>query len=136
MPPLLVRFGGLRVAPLVVANDGTDVAQLGRPPPTAEQRRAALVQRPAHLLRRHERVFPPAAAGCASPRTPGPPAPGSGAGSGPCRPAPRSPTGPLPVCPDETRAPPSTAGRRPPAPASAARRSRWSGSTSLPRSPR
>src|SRR5215469_8809235 len=126
MPPFLVGLRGLLVAPLVVVDDRTGVAYLRAAPPPAEHRRAPLVQRPAHLLRRHTRVFPPATAPCASPRTPARSGPGPGAESVPCSRVPRSPTVPPPACPTGTRAPPSSAGRPRSAPAPAARRRRWS----------
>lgn len=55
-PPLLVRAGGVGVAPLVVADHHPDLFGLRRPAPPARQRLAADVQRPAHLLPRHVRV--------------------------------------------------------------------------------
>src|SRR5215210_5273332 len=130
MPLFLVRLGGLRVPPLVVADDIAGVTHLGNTPPPAEHRPAPLVQRPAHLLGRHRRVFPPAAAPSGWPRTRGRSGPGLGAGPGRYSPAPRSPaTRPL-ASPGGRRAPPPTGGRRRPAPAPAGRSSRWSGSTS------
>src|SRR5262249_22071237 len=115
-----VGLRGLLVAPLVVADDRTGVAYLRAAPPPAEHRRAPLVQRPAHLLRRHPRVFPPAAAPCASPRTPAPPGPGPAAASAPWSPAPRgAPPPPPPGPPPAARSPPPQGGegaRHPPPP--------------------
>src|SRR5262245_49595334 len=59
MPPLLVGAGRLLVAPLVVAVYLAGVTDLPRPALPAEQRRAAGVQPPAHLLPRHPWVSPP-----------------------------------------------------------------------------
>src|SRR5215212_6435428 len=90
MPLFLVGLGGLGVPLLVVADDVAGVPHLGHAPPPAEHDRAPVVQSPAHLLRRHLWVFPPATAPCGWPRTPAPPAPGPGAGPARCSPAPRS----------------------------------------------
>src|SRR5262245_59370777 len=106
MPPLPVRLRRLLVAPLVVLDDVARVPNLGYAPPPAEQLRAPRVQRPAHLLRRHERVFPPAAAPCGRPRTPARSRPASGAAPARCSSAPRSPSAPPPACPAGRRAPP------------------------------
>ncbi len=116
MPLFLVGLGGLGVPPLVVADDVAGVPHLGDAPPPAEHRPAPLVQRPAHLLGRHLRVFPPAAAPCGWPRTPGRPGPGSGAAPARCSPAPRSASARPPACRGGRRAPPSTGGRPRPAP--------------------
>src|SRR6478752_6366065 len=99
MPLFLVGLGGLSVPPLVVPDDLAGVPGLGHAPPPAEHRRAPLVQRPAHLLRRHLRVFPPATARCEWPRTPTRSTPGSGAAAARCSPAPRSASTPLPASP-------------------------------------
>src|SRR5688572_30501466 len=117
MPLFLVGLGGLGVPPLVVADDGAGVPHLGDAPPPAEHDRAPLVQRPAHLLGRYVRVFPPAAARRASPRTQALPGPGPSAAATRCSPAPRSPSAPPPASPAGTRAPPPTGGRPRPAPA-------------------
>jgi hypothetical protein len=69
MPLLLVGLRRLGVAPLVVADDPAHVLHLGPTAAAAEHRRAAVVQRPAHLLGRHLGIFPPAAAGCGRPRS-------------------------------------------------------------------
>ncbi len=53
MPPFLVRACGLLVAALVLAAHFADMTGLGRAATTAEQRGAADVQRPAHLLPGH-----------------------------------------------------------------------------------
>src|SRR5690349_7072093 len=70
MPPPPVGSRGLLVATLMIADHHADVRALAPAPAAAEQHPAAFVQRPAHLLHRHLRVFPPAAAACAPPRTP------------------------------------------------------------------
>src|SRR5688500_2225176 len=119
MPLLLVGLGGLGIPPLVVPNDVAGVPQLGDAPPPPEHRRAPLVQRPAHLLRRHPRVFPPAAAPCGWRRNRGRPGPASGAATAPCSPAPRSPSVRPPASPAGRRVPPCTGGRPRPAPAPA-----------------
>src|SRR3954470_19931803 len=90
MPLFLVGLGGLGVPPLVVLDDLAAVPDLGHAAPPPEHRRAPLVQRPAHLLGRHLRVFPPAAARCAWPRTRARSTPGSGAAATRYSPAPRS----------------------------------------------
>src|SRR6476620_10913735 len=99
MPLLLVGLGGLSVPPLMVADDLAGMPDLGHAPPSAEHDRAPLVQRPAHLLGRHLRVFPPAAARCAWPRTPARSTPGSGAAAARCSPAPRSASARPPASP-------------------------------------
>src|SRR3954467_13421893 len=99
MSLFLVGFGGLSVPLLVVADDLAGVPGLGHAPPPAEHRRAPPVQRPAHLLGRHLRVFPPATARCAWPRTPTRSTPGSGAARARCSPAPRSSPARLLACP-------------------------------------
>src|SRR3954469_1200396 len=98
MPLFLVSLGGLRIPPLVVADDLAGVPHLGHAPPSAEHRPAPLVQRPAHLLRGDLWVFPPATAPCGWRRIPAPPGPASGAATTPCSPAPRSASVRLPVC--------------------------------------
>src|SRR3954471_22641941 len=130
MSLFLVGLGGLSVPPLMVADDLAGVPDLGHAPPTTEHDHAPLVQRPAHLLGRHLRVFPPAAARYAWPRTPARPTPGSGAAAAPCSPAPRSASSRPPASQGGRPAPPRTGGTPRPAPDSAARSSRWSGSTS------
>src|SRR6187397_787012 len=130
MPLFLVGLGGLSVPPLMVADDLAGMPDLGHAPPPAEHDRAPLVERPAHLLGRHLRVFPPAAARCGWSRTPAPPTPGPGAAATRCSPAPRSPSARPLVCRGGRRAPPSTGGRPRPAPGPTAPPSRWSGSTS------
>src|SRR5262245_43955979 len=136
MPLFLVGLCGLLVAPLVVAKDLAQMPPLGNLPTTTQQRRAALVQRPAHLLRRHTRIFPPATARSAWPPSPTPPAPRSGAVSAPCRPAPRSASGRPPACPGGSRAPPPSGKRPRPTAAPAGQTWHCSGSTSPPPSPR
>src|SRR3954452_13005734 len=136
MPLFLVGLCGLGVPPLVVLDDRAAVPDFGDAPPPAEHRRTPLVQRPAHLLGRHLRVFPPATAPCGWPRTPGPPGPASGAATTPCSLAPRSASVRPPVCRAGTSAPLPSGGRRRPALDSTPRPSRWSGSTSPPRWPR
>src|SRR5687768_9858212 len=105
MPLFLVGLGGLGVPPLVVADDRAGVPHLGHAPPPAEHDRAPLVQSPAHLLRRHLWVFPPAAAPSGWRRTPGRRGPASGVGAARCSPAPRSASVRPPACPGGTRAP-------------------------------
>src|SRR5947209_20539266 len=90
MPLFLVRLGGLGVPLLVVSDDVAGVPDLGRAASPAEHRRTPPVQRPAHLLGRHPRVFPPATARCEWPRTPTRSTPGSDAAATRCSPAPRS----------------------------------------------
>src|SRR3954469_18765253 len=87
MPLFLVGLGGPGVPLLVVADDVAGVPDLGHAPPPAEHRRTPPVQRPAHLLGRHLRVFPPATARCGWPRTPARSTPGSGAAATRCSPA-------------------------------------------------
>src|SRR4051812_520596 len=111
MPLFLVGLGGLGVASLVVADDLAGVPHLGDGPPAAEHHPAPLVQRPAYLLGRHLGVFPPAAARCGRPRTPGPPGPTSGASATPCSHAPRSPSARPLASRGERHAPPPTGGR-------------------------
>src|SRR5262245_28320447 len=130
MPPPLVGAGRLLVAALVVADHLADVTDLGRPPPPAEQHRAAAVQPPAHLFHRHLRVFPPAAGLCAPTRSPSRSGPGSDAAPARRTAGPRSASAPPPTSPPGSCARPSRGGRPPEAPAPAARPSRWSGSTS------
>src|SRR5262245_7156943 len=136
MPPLLVGPGRLLVAALVVADLLADVDGIRGPPPPAEQRLAADVQSPAHLLHRHPRVFPFAAGPCAPPRTPARSGPGSDAAPARRTAAPRSASAPPPTSPPGSRARPSPGGRLPAAVAPTARPSRWSGSTSPRPSPR
>src|SRR3954467_12239109 len=107
MSLFLVGFGGLSVPLLVVADDVAGVPGLGHAPPPAEHRRAPPVQRPAHLLGRHLRVFPPATARRGRPRTPERSTPGSGAAATRCSPAPRSASTRLPASPTGRPAPPS-----------------------------
>src|SRR6187200_1934493 len=83
MPPFFVRDRCLLVPSLVVANDLAGVAQFRNSSTSAKDHRAALVQRPANLLRGDLRIFPPAAALCASPRIPIPPGPAPDVGAGP-----------------------------------------------------
>src|SRR5262249_54953462 len=102
MPPFLVGAAGLLVAPLVIANDHPRLLRLRRPPSPTQQHQAARVQRPAHLLQRHLRVFPPAAARCAATRTPARSDPGASAATDCDSPAPRSASTPLPAWPRGT----------------------------------
>src|SRR5215471_14492797 len=136
MPLFLVRLRGLFVAALVVTDDLTRVPQLRDAPPTAEYHCTAVVERSAHLLRRHLGIFPPATAACEWPRTRGRVRPRADDASTRYSPVPRSASGRPPVWPGGTPAPPSNVGKRPSAPASATDPSRWSGSTSPRRSPR
>src|SRR5262245_14766733 len=99
MPLLLVRLGGLRVASLVVADHRAGVPCLGNAPPPPEHDSASLVERPAHLLGRHQRVFPPATARCGRPRTPARSGPASSAAVIRRSPAPRSASARPPACP-------------------------------------
>src|SRR5262245_37101742 len=124
MPLFLVGASGLFVAALVIANHLAHMAGLGRAAATAEQHHAALVQRPAHLLPSHLRVFPPAAARCGPTRTPSRSGPGSDGAPGPRTAAPRSASAPPPACPGGSRARPWRGRTPPPAPAPAAGRSR------------
>src|SRR5687767_11615556 len=117
MPPFFVGPGRLLVAALVVADHPADVPDLRRPPPAAQQRRAAGVQSPADLLHRHLGVFPPAAGRCAPPRTPARSGPASGAAPARRTAAPRSGSAPPPASPAAGCAPPSPAGTPRPAPA-------------------
>src|SRR3954469_16781125 len=116
MPLFLVSLGGLRIPPLVVADDLAGVPHLRDAPPAAEHRPAPLVQRPAHLLGRHPRVFPPSAAPSGWPRTRGRRARVAGAASARCSSGPRSPSARPPACPAGRCVPPPTGGRRRPAP--------------------
>src|SRR4051812_46372368 len=111
MPLLLVGLGGLSVPPLVIPDDLAGVPNLCDAPAPAEHRPAPLVERPAHLLRGHLRVFPPATAPCAWSRTPTRSGPGSGAATGRCSSAPRNPSFRLPACRAGRRVPPPTDGR-------------------------
>src|SRR5215211_1459107 len=115
MPPLLVGAGGLLVAALVVADDEADVPGLRRAAPPAEQGRASLVQRPAHLLHRHLWVFPPEAGPYAPTRSPSRSGPGSGAASARRSACPRNASAPPPTCPAAGCARSSHAGTPPPA---------------------
>src|SRR5262245_51564925 len=135
MPLLLVRLGGLSVSPLVIPDDVAGMPDLGDAPPPTEHGPASLVQGPAHLLRGHLRVFPPAVAPCAWPRTRARSGPGSDAAAGRCSSAPRNPSARLLACRAGRRVPPSTAGRRRPTHGPTRPPSRWSGNTSPPRSP-
>src|SRR5215204_6014175 len=130
MPLFLVGLGGLGVPLLVVADHLAGVPHLGHAPPPAEHRPASLVQRPAYLLGRHLRVFPPAAARCWWQRTPARPTPGSGAAATRCSPAPRSASTRPPASPAGRPAPRPPGGTPRPAPGPAMHPSRWSGSTS------
>src|SRR5262245_52157431 len=132
MPLFLVGLRSLLVSPLVVADDLACVPQFRDPPTPTEQCLAPHVERPAHLLGTHQRVFPPAAAACGRPRTPARPKPGSGGGSTRYSRGPRSASTRLPASRGGRRAPRPTGGRRPPAPARAGHPLRWSGSTSPP----
>src|SRR5947209_6071244 len=119
MPLFPVGLGGLGVAPLMVADDFAGVPHLGDAAPPSEHRPAPLVQRPAHLFRRHRRIFPPAGAACAWRRTPALPAPRSGGEPARCSSGPRNPSAPLPASPGGRRAPPPTGGRPRPEPGTA-----------------
>src|SRR3954471_11821398 len=99
MPLFLVRLGGLLVPPLVVPDDLARVLEPRCPSSAAEQGVAPRVQRPAHLLHRHLRVFPPAAGPCGPTRTPSPAAPGLGDGSARRAAAPRNAPTRLPTWP-------------------------------------
>src|SRR5438552_12283683 len=99
MPPLLVGACRLLVPALVVTDHRTHVLHRRHPAAAAEQGRTPRVQRPAHLFQGHLRVFPPAAAPYAVPRTPARSTPGSGAGAALDTAGPRNASGPLPACP-------------------------------------
>src|SRR4051794_28447117 len=105
MPLSLVGLGGPGVPLLVVADHVARVPDVGDAPPPAEYRPAPLVQRPAHLLGRHRRIFPPVAAPSGRLRTRGQSAPASGAASVPCSSDPRSPSARLPASPAGRRVP-------------------------------
>src|SRR5262245_57802844 len=87
--PALSRLPCGAVTPLVVANDLGRVLQLARPPPRQQPGQADPVQTPAHLLRRHLRVFPPAAERPARTRTSTSGSTRSGAAAAPRNCAPR-----------------------------------------------
>src|SRR5688500_17826293 len=110
MPLPLVGFRRPCVSRLVVADDFASMSHLGGAPSPAEHDRAPLVQCPAHLLRRHLGVFPPAAAPCEWQRTRGRSGPTSGAGVTRYSSAPRSPSIRPLASPAGKNAPPSTAG--------------------------
>src|SRR6266481_5545824 len=97
MPPLLVGLGGLGVASLMVSNHFAQVSSRRDAATTAQHLAATLVQRPAHLFRRHCGIFPPAAAASARRRIPAPPRPSAGASSSPRTAGPRSASVRLPA---------------------------------------
>src|SRR5438132_12996239 len=99
MPPPSVGASGLLVATLVIADHHADVTAFALAPATAEQNRAAFVQRPADLLHRYLRVFPPAAAGCVPPRIPARSGPTADGATVPHTADPRSGSTPLPSSP-------------------------------------
>src|SRR6266540_3703526 len=124
MPLFLVGACGLLVAALVVADHLAHMTGLGRAPAAAEQHGAADVERPAHLLPGHLRVFPPAAARCGLTQRPSQSRPGSDVAPGPRTAAPRSASAPLPACPGGSCARPWHGETPPPAVAPVAGRSR------------
>src|SRR5262249_30797672 len=86
------------VANLVIRNGLSQVLPPTRAPSPPQHLQAAHVQRPAHLLHGHFRVFPPASVPCAAPRTPVPSGTGSGAASARHSHAPRSASARFPTC--------------------------------------
>src|SRR5690242_8322979 len=96
MPPfspaaaLLVGMAGSPVAPLVVSQGHEFEPAASSPPLALQPLQAQQVQGAADLLHRHLRVFPPATARCARPRTSASAGTTPGASSAPCSPCPHS----------------------------------------------
>src|SRR5215510_9241701 len=99
MPLFLVGASRLLVAALVVADHLAYLTGLGCAAATAEKHRATLVQRPAHLLPSHLRVFPPVAARCAATQKPSRSRPESSGVPSRRTAVPRNASAPLPACP-------------------------------------
>src|SRR5262249_2173418 len=77
--PFLFGPTGGTVPPLVIANDLQHTGPVTVAPAPPQPPPAYLLERSAHLLHRHLRVFPPAAAACARRRRPTRPNTGSDA---------------------------------------------------------
>src|SRR5262249_29486018 len=88
--PFLFGLTGGTVPPLVIANDLQRASQVTAAPLPPQPPPAYLLERSAHLLHRHLRVFPPASVPCTRPRRPRPPGTGSGAVAMPHSSCPRS----------------------------------------------
>src|SRR5579872_1931732 len=100
MPLFLVGLCRLGIPSLVVADDFADVLHFGNPPATAKHCCAPLVQRSAHLLCCHLRIFPPEVFRYEWPQSPAQSTPGSNAASARCSPVPRSASSRPLACPD------------------------------------
>src|SRR6185437_12057090 len=101
----LPRLPGRSVPPLVVAQCRQALLAATRPPPLLLPLLAQQVQRTAHLLHRHFRIFPPAAAPCARPQRLASTDTRSGAASEPCSSCLRSASNRVHSSPHEWRAP-------------------------------
>src|SRR5271167_521582 len=105
MPPFFVRVRRLLVPPLVITNDLAGVAKFRSSPAAAKDRRAALIQGPAHLFGRDLGIFPPAVVPYASLRIRARPRPTSDGVSIPDNRGLQNASGPLLVCPGGTSVP-------------------------------
>src|SRR5215467_1783538 len=112
----LVGLAGGPVAPLVVGKGHELEPPASSPPLALLPLQAQQVQGTAHLLHRHLRVFPPATAECARPRTTASAGTTPGASSGPCSPCLRSASSRSRPWP-RGRCAPRSSGGRPLAPA-------------------